>query len=234
MGPAAAQFALTSPSLWPRVSKIEGMRPFTFLTIAYLDPAAMPAGSDTFHLLPFVSPKEDRWSALADREGAKTWEHILDAFARHRDRKYTLGPDGRIVRRSVTVGRHQLVGLGKEGGRYAARLKLGRASGVGPSVFVDWKGRLLEMGRAEARRLGLPYRTVKQWKAALRERGDLRGDARERAREAILAGGGGGAQVGQRLLPIRLNLRTSNAPRSFRALEPGSESAATIGPLSAS
>ncbi|EQD50982.1 DNA-directed DNA polymerase B, partial [mine drainage metagenome] len=33
--PATAQFALTTPALWPRVSHIEGMRPFNFLTIAY-------------------------------------------------------------------------------------------------------------------------------------------------------------------------------------------------------
>lgn len=56
--PATAQFALTTPALLPRVSKVEGMRPFNFLTICYLDPAALPEGAETFELRPFVSPKE--------------------------------------------------------------------------------------------------------------------------------------------------------------------------------
>ena len=193
--PATAQFALTSPSLWARVSHIEGMRPFGFLTIAYNDPAALPDGAPSFELLPFVSPREDRWSALADREGAKTWEHILQAFSHHRDRKYLLDHStGRIIQRSVTVSHASLVGLGKEGGHYTARLKLGRASAAAPSVFVDWKRRLLAMGRAEARRLGLSWDSVKRAKRALKRTGTLRdghgGRFLTRLKIALTSGGG--------------------------------------------
>lgn len=97
-----------------------------------------------------VDPFDPGWSALAERDGAKTWAHIHRCFRRHRDRKYTVGPDGRVVRRSF------LVGLGNEGTKLAARRKLGAIVGGTPLVFVGWKRHLLRMGRAEARRLGLP------------------------------------------------------------------------------
>ena len=166
--PATAQFALTTPALLPRVSKVEGIRPFNFLTIRYLDPAAIPEGAETFELLPFHSPKEPGWLALAEEDGAKTWAQIVEGFATHRDRKYSVGSDGRIVRRSVLVKRSALVGLGKEGTKLAARLKLGKTASADPSLFIDWKRRLLAMGRAEARRLGLPWSSVMRWKRRLR------------------------------------------------------------------
>ncbi|EQD50383.1 hypothetical protein B1B_11257, partial [mine drainage metagenome] len=191
--PATAQFALTTPALLPRVRKIEGMRPFNFLTIAYRDPAALPDGAESFELLPFVSPKDAGWLPLSEKDGAKTWAHIVDGYARHRDRKYLLGPDGRIVRRSLTVSRRSLVGLGKEGTKLAARLKLGKTAAADPSVFIDWKRRLLAMGRAEARRLGLPWDTVKRWKRRLRDSGSLSnghgGRALARLKVALVAGG---------------------------------------------
>ncbi len=185
--PATAHFALTTPALLPRVTKIGGIRPFGFLTIRYLDPAALPVGAEAFELLPFVSPKEPAWMDLVEEDGAKTWAQIVEGFAEHRDQKYVVGPDGRSVRRSVFVRKDALVGLGKEGGKYAARLKLGHASGVTPSVFVDWKRRLLAMGRAEARRLGLPWPSVTRWKRSLKKNGDLRGDALKRLRTALVA-----------------------------------------------
>jgi len=187
--PATAQFSLTTPALWPRVSHVEGMRPFNFLTIQYLDPAALPDGAESFRLLPFVSAREGRWGDLAEADGAKTWAHVLGAFSRHRDRKYLFGADGRIARRAVLVRKSSLVGLGKEGTKLAARLKLGRAAGAAPSVFVDWKRRLLAMGRAEARRLGLPWRFVTRCKAKLRA-GTLptNGAAVRRLKRALLAG----------------------------------------------
>ncbi len=158
--PATAQFALTTPALLPRVSKIEGILPFNFLTIRYLDPAALPEGAETFELLPFHSRKEPSWIALAEEDGAKTWAHIVEGCARHRDRKYEVGPDGRIVRCQVLVRKSALVGLGKEGTKLAPRLKLGKTAAADPSLFIDWKRRLLAMGRAEARRLGLPWNRV--------------------------------------------------------------------------
>ena len=95
-------------------------------------------------------------------------------FARHRDRKYGVGADGRIVRRSLLVRRFDIVGLGKEGTKLAARLKLGKSVGGTPSIFVDWKRRLLAMGRAGARRLGLSWDSVKRAKRTLRRTGTLR------------------------------------------------------------
>ena len=43
-----------------------------------------------------------------------------------------------------------------------------------PSVFIDWKRRLLAMGRAEASRLGLSWDSVKRAKRTLRRTGTLR------------------------------------------------------------
>jgi hypothetical protein len=61
---------------------------------------------------------------------------------------------------------------------------------IGPtlSVFVDWRRRLLAMGRSEARRLGLRWDTVRDWKRSLRRNGGLRGDALARLKKALLAG----------------------------------------------
>ena len=92
--PATAQFALTTPALLPRVAKVAGIRPFNFLTIGYLDPAALPDEAETFVLLPFHSPKEPAWSALYEEGGSNTWAHIIGTYAKHRDRKYEVGPDG--------------------------------------------------------------------------------------------------------------------------------------------
>jgi hypothetical protein len=192
--PATAQFSLTTPALWPRVSHVEGMRPFNFLTIRYLDPAAIPEGAETFQLLPFHSPKEPAWLALGEKDGAKTWAHILEAFSRHRDRKHLLDKTtGRILRRTVLVKKSSLVGLGKEGTKLGARLKLGKIAGGNPAVYVDWKRRLLAMGRAEARLAGLSWDSVKRAKRTLRRTGTLRdghgGRFLSRLKAALLAGG---------------------------------------------
>ena len=187
--PATAQFALTTPALLPRVSRIEGIRPFNFLTIRYLDPAALPDGDETFELRPFISPKEPAWLALAEDDCAKTWAHIVAGYAKHRDRKYEVGPNGRIVRRHVLVHRSSLVGLGKEGTKLSARLKIGKAASADPALFIDWKRRLLAMGRAEARRLGLPWATVARTKARLRAGTlPLKGAAVRRLKKALLTG----------------------------------------------
>ena len=132
------------------------------------------------------SPKEPAWSALAEEEGAKTWAHIVDGYARHRDRKYAVGPDGRILRRHVLVRKSSLVGLGKEGTKLAARLKLGKSAAADPTVFVDWRRRLLAMGRAEASRRGLPWNRVGGWKRSLKRSGKLRGDALNRLKGAMV------------------------------------------------
>jgi hypothetical protein len=187
--PATAQFALTTPELLPSVSKVAGIRPFGFLTIRYLDPTTLLDGTETFDLRPFISPKDPEWLELAEKDGTKTWAQIVESFARHRDRKYLIGDDGRIVRRSVLVRKSSLVGLGKEGAKLSARVKLGKAAGGTPSFFVDWRHRLLAMGRAEAQRLGLPWNRVGGWKRTLRRTGSLRGDALKRLKTALIGTG---------------------------------------------
>jgi hypothetical protein len=86
-----------------------------------------------------------------------------------------------------------MAGLGKEGSRLAARIKLGKAAAADPSVFIDRKKRLLAMGRAEARQVGLPWATVKRWKKRLRDGLPLEnwhgGRALARLKTALLAGG---------------------------------------------
>jgi hypothetical protein len=186
--PATAEFALTTPALWPRVSNIEGMKPFSFMTIQYKDPAALQEGVEAFELLPYISPKEAAWPALADKDGARNWEHVVSEHSHPPNRKYLPGPEGRIIRREVSVRGSSIFGLGKEGAKLALRLKLGKAGGASPAVFVDWKHRLLAMGRTECRRLGLPYRNVKRWKARLRSGRPLRSDALARLKRALLAG----------------------------------------------
>ena len=89
--------------------------------------------------------------------------------------------------RSVLVRKSSLVGLGKEGTKLAARLKFGKTAAADPSLFIDWKRRLLAMGRAEARRLGLPWNRVGGWKRTVRKTGTLRGDALRRLKRALLS-----------------------------------------------
>ena len=95
--------------------------------------------------------------------------------------------------RSVLVRKSSLVGLGKEGTKLAARLKFGKTAAADPSLFIDWKRRLLAMGRAEASRLGLPWSSVMRWKRRLRSGLPLEdghgGRARARLKVALLAGG---------------------------------------------
>jgi hypothetical protein len=185
--PATAQFALTTPALLPRVATIEGIRPFTFLTIRYLNPAALPKGAETFELLPYHSPKDPAWMELAEKEDAKNWEHIIRAFSCHRDRKYITDPDGRIVRRHILVRRSSLVGLGKEGAKLAARARLRNTAGANPSVFVDWKRWLAKATPAEADRIGRPWSHIRVLQYRLRK-GTLKehGSAVRRLKQALL------------------------------------------------
>lgn len=91
--------------------------------------------------------------------------------------------------RSVLVRKFSLVGLGRQGTKITARLKLGKTAGANPSVFVDWKRRLLAMGRVDSRRLKLDCRTVHSWKRSLNKNGTLRGDALKRLRAALVGAG---------------------------------------------
>ena len=185
--PATAQFSLTSPSLYPRVAHITGIRPFSFFTVRYLTRLPTPE-APSYELLPFTSTDDAAWDRLAREPGGRTWMHVLMAFVAHTDRKFLRGHDGRAIRRRVLARRSAVVGLGKEGGRMSVRVVLGKSVEAPPSVFVNWKPRLLGMGRAEARERGLPWRRVKEWKQSLRASGELRADALSRLRAALLTG----------------------------------------------
>ena len=99
----------------------------------------------------------------------------MEAFVRHRDRKCHFDGEGRMVRRHVVVRKSKIVGLGKEANRIEAGRVLGQhAVGGRAKTYVDVKGRLLAMGRAEARWLGLSWDSVKRAKRTLRRTGTLR------------------------------------------------------------
>jgi hypothetical protein len=121
--------------------------------------------------------------------GRPVWE----GSARNQDPGCLFDGEGRTVSRHILVRKSSLVGLGKEGTKLAARLKVGKTAAADPAVFIDWKRRLLAMGRAEARRLGLPWATVKRWKKRLRYGLPLEnghgGRALARLKTALLAGG---------------------------------------------
>ena len=75
-----------------------------------------------------------------------------------------------MVRRRVLVRRSKVVGLGKEANRIEAGRVLGQvAVGGRAKTYVDWKARLLAMGRGEAKRLGLPWQTVTRWKKRVKD-----------------------------------------------------------------
>ena len=80
-----------------------------------------------------------------------------------------------MVRRHVLVCRSKIVGLGKEANRIEAGRVLGQhAVGGRAKTYVDWKGRLLAMGKGEARLLKLSWDSVKRAKRTLRRTGRLR------------------------------------------------------------
>lgn len=80
-----------------------------------------------------------------------------------------------MVRRDVLVRRSKIVGLVKEANRIEAARVLGQqAVGGRAKKYVDWKGRLLAMGRGKARRLALSWDSVKRAKRALKRTGTLR------------------------------------------------------------
>lgn len=61
------------------------------------------------------------------------------------------------------------------------------AVGGRAKTFVDRKGRLLAMGRAEAARLGPPWSRAGGWKRSLRKNDTLRGDALVRLKGALVS-----------------------------------------------
>jgi hypothetical protein len=167
--PATARFSFSSPSLRPRVRKLGPIRPFTFLTERYLEPSSDP-NADRSELVAFISPSDElRRSKLMDQPRQWSWGSALESFIRHRDRKCSSDAVGRMVRRHVLVRRNRIVPLGEEANRIEAGRILGlSAVGGRAKRYVDVKGRLLAMGRAEARALGISWATVTRWKRRVR------------------------------------------------------------------
>ncbi len=153
-------------------------------------------GEDESELAPFI-PTSDSLSRseLMDLPGQRSWGSVLESFIRHCDRKCTFDADGHMVRRRVLVRRNRLVPLGKEANRIEAGRILGlSAVGGRAKRYLDVKGRVLAMGRSEARALGIPWATVTRWKRRVRLGLPLTnghgGRALDRFRCALLAAGG--------------------------------------------
>jgi hypothetical protein len=186
---ATAPFSLSSPALLPRVRKLGPIRPFTFLTARFLEPSPDPS-EDRSELVAFVPTRDE--AVRADLMGLprqRSWGSVLEAFVRHRDRKCLFDTEGRMVRRHVLVRRSKIVGLGKEANRIEAGRVLGQhAVGGRAKTYVDWNGRLLAMGRGEARGLGLPWHFVMRAKRRAKAGRDLRTDAAERLKAALVQG----------------------------------------------
>ncbi len=50
---------------------------------------------------------------VAEIPRQRSWGSVVEAFVRHRDRKYAFDTDGRMQRRHVLVRRNRIIGLGK-------------------------------------------------------------------------------------------------------------------------
>ena len=95
-----------------------------------------------------------------------------------------------MSQRRLRVRKSRVIGLGKEANGIETRRVLGQhAVGGRAKAYVNLKGRLLAMGRAEAKRLRLPWATVMTGKRGLRSGRPLTnghgGRALDRARYAL-------------------------------------------------
>lgn len=166
---ATSPFALSTPALLPRVRDLGELRPFTFLTARLLNPSADPDDSRS-ELGPYISTEEvEARIRLLDAPGQRTWGSVVESFARHRDRKCEVGPNGRIVRRRVLVRASRTSGLGKEANRIADA----RVLGVGPTgarakVYVPWIERILALPLEWGPKNGVPRASFARLRKALR------------------------------------------------------------------
>ena len=185
--PATAQFSLSSPALLPRVRKLGPIRSFTFLTARFLEPSPDPT-ADRSELVAFVPTKDEAArSELMRLPRQRSWGSVLEDFVRHRDRKCRFDGEGRMVRRHVLVRKSKIVGLGKEANRIEAGRVLGQhAVGRRAKTYFDVHGRLTAMGRAKAKRLGIPWATVTRWKRKLRSGKPVKDGHGRRARGRLV------------------------------------------------
>jgi hypothetical protein len=193
--PATSEFSLSSPNLLSRVRQLGDIRPFTFLTARLLEPSSDP-DEPRSELLAFIGPEDHaRRAELMHRPRQRSWGSVVEDFVGHTDRKYTFDSEGLAVRRLVLARARNLVGLGKEANRIEDSRVLGlRSVGGRAKRYSDVEGRVLGMGRAEAKRLGIPWSTVTRWKRRIRKGRAIEdghgGKARERAKSTLTLGPG--------------------------------------------
>jgi hypothetical protein len=174
--PATSPFALSSPQLLPRIRKLGPIRPFGFLTARLLEPSGNP-GADRSELIAFIHPNDQQArDALMRLPRQRSWGSVVEAFARHRDRKCTFDPEGRMVRRHVLVRGDRVAGIGKE----ANRIEIARVLGVGPvgaraKVYVPWVARILDLPLSWATKHGIDKRNFARLRRRLRRGGPVRG-----------------------------------------------------------
>jgi hypothetical protein len=176
--PATSPFALSTPQLLPRIRRLGSIRPFGFLTARLLEPGSDP-GADRSELVAFIHPNDqearDAWMRLPRQ---RSWGSVVEAFARHRDRKCILDAEDRMVRRRVLIRKGKIAGLGKE----ANRIEIARVLGVGPTgarakVYVPWVARMLELPLSWATMHGIDRRNFARLRRRLRRGGPVTGYA---------------------------------------------------------
>jgi hypothetical protein len=168
--PATSPFALSTPMLLPRVRELGPIPPFTFMTARFLEPSSDPDKARS-ELIPFISTKDvAARDALMLLPRQRSWGSVVEAFARHRDRKCTFDSDGRMVRRLVLVRDSRIQGLGKE----ANRIESARVLGVGPTgarakVYIPWAERILALPLSWATEHGIDKRNFARLRRRLRK-----------------------------------------------------------------
>lgn len=168
--PATSPFALSTPMLLPRVRRLGPIPPFSFMTARLLEPSPDPLANRS-ELVPFISTKDTAArDAPMQLPRQRSWGSVVEAFARHRDRKCTFDADGRMVRRSVLVRASRIDGLGKE----ANRIESARVLGVGPAgarakVYVPWAERILALPLSWATEHGIDRRNFARLRKRLRK-----------------------------------------------------------------
>lgn len=106
----------------------------------------------------------------------RSWGSVVQAFARHGDRKCTLDFEGRIVRRNVLVLKDHIQGIGKE----ANRIESARVRGVGPAgarakVYYPLADRILPLPLSWAAEHGIDRRNFARLRKRLRTGKSARG-----------------------------------------------------------
>ena len=87
--------------LLTRVKHLGPIRPFTFMTARNLEPGTR-ADDWRSELVAFISKDDTALrDGLMELPGQRDWCSVVEAFARHRDRKCDFDSKGRMVRRNV-------------------------------------------------------------------------------------------------------------------------------------